>query len=237
MYRHIERSAEWILSRFYSPKRHEAHYRRVMKVRAIVRMLSGQSLTNSPESGLPLFKQLSSATGFGGSQNVIDFGCGTAGIGIHFIAALTSGTYTGLDISPDALVVADSRLSSAGNTDRYRLETISGTQDIALYGPADIIIAQSVFTHNPLENFATFLNAARSSLAKGGVIATNFAISHIQSQIAQTDFIFTEEDILDVAEHAGFTIERVKSWRHPSQALRSAGSPVDTLYLFKIAQN
>lgn len=230
MLRALERLAERGLALFYRADRHEAHYRRVMEMRALLRSFSGHELTNTVEQGRPIFEQLREISGFDGSQRILDFGCGTAGVGFHFANALTTGTYCGVDISPSALKVARTRMPRGSSC---AVHLITDETDLSVFGNFEIIVAQSVFTHCPLAVFRKFLENCSGILEDGGVILANFAISNASGRIAQTDYVFTEQEVLQVAEAMGFAGTYSELWRHPSMAKRSADQPVDRLLVMR----
>ncbi|MFN3171098.1 MAG: class I SAM-dependent methyltransferase [Hyphomicrobiales bacterium] len=237
MYRYLERAGEWLLSKLYNPSHHEAHYRRVMQLRAAIRKLSGQSLTNTPQDGEPLYNQLVKATGFDGTQRLLDFGCGTAGTGIHFACSMTCGHYIGADISQNALAVAAQRLTDYHANNAADLHYISKSEEIATFGPVDIIIAQSVFTHNPIETLVVFLTAAKSCLSPDGLIAANFAIAETEDRISRTDYIYQTDKLETVVQSCGYNLCKMDNWKHPSMAFRARDAPQDTLYIFRRQSN
>ena len=227
MRRSLERLAEKALTLAYREADHAEHYRRVMLVRSLIRGFAGMPLTNTPEDGLPIYEQLAAIIGFDGTQDILDFGCGEAGVGIHFARALTSGTYHGVDISPPALETADRRLSSMENA---KVSLIIQTGDV--HGQFDFIIAQSVFTHCPLSVLGEFLDMARRCLKPKGTAYVTFAVSDMPRQIAQTDYIYSVRQIESVARSRGFNSTIVEEWVHPTQAKRAPDAPVDTLFRF-----
>ena len=91
--------------------------------------------------------------GLARGQRMLDIGCGTLRGGLHFIEHLGPGGYTGIDISPAAIEVAQASVVERGFADREPRLHVTDDLKFGLFEDAsfDAVLAQSVFTHLPDE--------------------------------------------------------------------------------------
>ena len=228
--RMIERKLESIGSFLYNSGNHENYYRNVMFFRSIFRKISGNELTNTIEQGRPLFEQISKIANYDGTQKVLDFGCGAGGIGYHFVNSLQpSGSYVGVDIFGGALAIARERLSPVGKS--FSLHLINNSKDLCKFGKVDIVVAQSVFTHCPIELFEEFLTNLRNSTHEKTKIICNFAIAEKDFNISNIDYVFRRTTVESSINKLGYNVSEILDWKHPANSVRSADKPKDCCFL------
>lgn len=105
-------------------------------------------------------------------HRLLDIGCGALRLGVHAVAYLDPPHYFGLDLSP-GLIEAGYRheLDEAGRAKLPR-DHLAANADFGLGfvgASVDMAIAQSVFTHLPLNHVRRCLAAVAAVLKPGGV--------------------------------------------------------------------
>ena len=110
-------------------------------------------------------------------HRLIDVGCGAMRGGIHFARYLDPGNYYGIDVN-DTLIDAALRLEvpAAGLADRVPAGNLKVTDDFnSDFGVAfDYALAQSVFTHLPLNHIRLCLTQLAKVMAPGGRFFVTF---------------------------------------------------------------
>lgn len=118
------------------------------------------------------------AQGLAPHHRLLDVGCGSLRGGVHFIDWLEPGNYFGIDISEALLDAGYERelgpLGLQPKLPRGNLRT-TGDFDATLFGVTfDMAIAQSVFTHLPLNLIALCLEQTVRIMKPGGVFYATF---------------------------------------------------------------
>lgn len=109
----------------------------------------------------------------------LDIGCGSLRGGLHFIRYLDRGRYVGIDASEKLLLAGREELRRAGLKDRR--PTLVHMSDFGLSrlgGRFDMALAQSVFTHLPLNDIIRCLMGVDEVLAPGGRFYATFFENH-----------------------------------------------------------
>ena len=115
------------------------------------------------------------ARGLRPEHRLLDVGCGSLRGGIRFIEYLDAGNYVGVDRDPELLEagrveLAEAGLESKGTTlvhdEHFRFGHIGGRFDYAL--------AQSLFTHLPLNSVMVCLLGVEAVLREGGTFYATF---------------------------------------------------------------
>mmetsp|Transcript_23988 Transcript_23988/g.43908 ORF Transcript_23988/g.43908 Transcript_23988/m.43908 type:complete len:240 (+) Transcript_23988:2162-2881(+) len=114
-------------------------------------------------------------------QRLLDLGCGCLRGGLHFIPYLNPAHYYGIDISQDLMDVGyDVELAQAGLQQRMPRSNLicSDIFDARGFGVTfDVVLAQSVFTHLPLNHLKLCLAQLRDVTAPGALFfATVFDV-------------------------------------------------------------
>ena len=108
-------------------------------------------------------------------HRLLDVGCGSLRGGIHFIRYLEPGRYVGIDRSQELLLAGRDELRQAGLEEK-RPELVQ-MEDFGLSrlgGRFDMGLAQSVFTHLPLNGVIRCLMAVDEVLEPGGRFFATF---------------------------------------------------------------
>lgn len=111
-------------------------------------------------------------------HRLLDVGCGSLRAGIHFVRYLDPARYYGLDVS-QALLDAGYRneitpLGLAARLPRANLLTVGDFNATSFGVPFDYAIAQSVFTHLPLNLVALALEETARVMKPGGTFFATF---------------------------------------------------------------
>ncbi len=167
-------------------------------------------------------------------HDLLDVGCGPLRAGIHFISYLDVGKYAGVDKRPDVLETA--RLVEVPRAGvEWKQPALLASDDFELEQLGrkfDFAIAQSVFTHLPLNSIMRCLVEMGKVLKPGGrFYATIFENPHgklhvddvRQSENAVThydrDFYHYDLDSLRFAcEGTGLTLASEGDWGHPNNS-------------------
>ena len=108
-------------------------------------------------------------------HSFIDVGCGSLRGGIHFISYLETGKYHGIDISPRILDAARKELAQNKLESKAPSLRHTTTFDLMAFNTKfDYGIAQSVFTHLPLNDIIRCLMTMEKVLAPGGRFFATF---------------------------------------------------------------
>lgn len=112
------------------------------------------------------------------AHRLLDVGCGSLRGGVHFVRYLDAGRYYGLDIS-EALIEAgyNQEIGALGlkpKLPRTNLLTTANFDATSLQASFDMALAQSVFTHLPLNQIALCLEQIARVMKPGGVFYATF---------------------------------------------------------------
>ena len=101
---------------------------------------------------------------------LLDVGCGPLRAGVHFIRYLEAGHYYGIDLHAELLAAGrDVELPRHGLVDKRPVLTVMADFDFRkLDRQFDFALAQSVFTHLPLNHIIRCLMRMEEALAPGG---------------------------------------------------------------------
>jgi SAM-dependent methyltransferase len=174
------------------------------------------------------------AQGLRPEQFLLDVGCGALRGGIHFVRYLHPGHYCGLDADPDILAAGRQELRLAGLADREVTLWADRTFDLGIFARQfDFVIAQSLFTHLPLDAISRCLEAVARVLAPGGrFYATFFENLHgdagwgaleqprsdgppFVSYPDRDPYHYDRATLAAAADSAGLTATYVGDWGHP----------------------
>jgi SAM-dependent methyltransferase len=111
-------------------------------------------------------------------HRLLDVGCGSLRGGVHFVRYLDAGRYYGLDIS-EALIEAgyNQEIGALGlrqKLPRTNLLTTANFDATSWGASFDMALAQSVFTHLPLNQIALCLEQIARVMKPGGVFYATF---------------------------------------------------------------
>lgn len=170
------------------------------------------------------------AQGLAPHHVLLDVGCGSGRLAVKAVPYLDAGRYYGIDLSPALLRAARREVEAAGCGGKLAPDSLHAAADFRPPADApavDFAIAQSVFTHLPLDHLTVCLNALAGRLAPGGrLFATFFTAPEGIAELAhdpggivtfadRDPFHFPVESILAAAIAAGWTPRWIGAWDHP----------------------
>lgn len=165
---------------------------------------------------------------------LIDVGCGSLRGGIHFIRYLESGHYFGIDINKDLLDAGKHELKRNNLAHKSPTLVEMGNFDIlSLKQKFDYALAQSVFTHLPLNNIIRCIINIEKSLVQGGRFYATFfespktkfnlqPIMHPRADGQEFATYFDKdpyhyhfETFKWICEGTNLKVEYIGDWNHP----------------------
>jgi SAM-dependent methyltransferase len=165
------------------------------------------------------------------TQYMLDVGCGPLRAGVHFIRYLESGHYAGIDIRGDNLEYARTvELPRQGLEHKNPILLVNGAFEFEKLGQTfDYAIAQSVFTHLPLNAISRCLVEMAKALRPGGrfyaTIYENPQGKKFLGDIQQSERVISHYDrnyyhydvetLRAATEGTGLTMEFMGDWGHP----------------------
>jgi len=159
------------------------------------------------------------ANGLQRSMDFLDYGCGAAAAGVHFIEFLDPGRYTGADVSAECLALARGRLDPAGLSDR-RAEFLylpGGSLSPLAGRQYDIVWAQSVLTHLPADWVAIVFKAVAEMMRRDAACFATFTYSDRPGRQSRVkNFDYHADELLEIANRVGLAGSVVDSWVHPA---------------------
>lgn len=168
---------------------------------------------------------------------LLDIGCGSLRGGIKFLPYLDAGHYFGIDINQEILDAGNAVVGRAGLT--HRAPTLVQMDDFGFHRLGqrfDYALAQSVFTHIPLNSIIRCLMNVEKVLVQGGcVYATFFENPEGKANLEPREPAFAEaadglrfmtyfdrdpyhydvDTFRWICEGTGLTVEYIGSWNHP----------------------
>jgi SAM-dependent methyltransferase len=166
-------------------------------------------------------------------MKLLDVGCGSLRGGIHFIQYLNSGNYYGIDINSDLIQAGyEQELNTElqAKCPRENLLVNSKFQANLLKVKFNFAIAQSVFTHLPLNSIRRcFVELEKCMNSGGKFYATFFEVSSSETWVdsyhhniggivthADADpYHYRQSDFLWCIEGLSWNMEYIGNWQHP----------------------
>ena len=173
------------------------------------------------------------ARGLRPNDVLLDVGCGCLRGGVKLVRYLDAGNYYGMDQSADLIKAGyDVELRRAGLADKVPRANlvVDGTFDVARFDQIfDVAIAQSVFTHLPLNHVRQCLERLAPAMRPGGVFyATIFRCpddwpldqpirrpANISTTAIKDPYHYRVADCAYAAEGQPWRFEWLGEWRHP----------------------
>jgi SAM-dependent methyltransferase len=203
--------------------RHRDH---VNYYRAVMRYKAGRSLdlavgSRSSEQGAEFGQMQFSYLvrhGLVPTSRMLEIGCGNLRAGRFFIGYLDPGNYCGIDISPDVLFSAQQVLAEDQLQDK--VPRLAVTKDLTFaFLPAqyfDVVNANSVFTHCPIEIIEECFAHVGRVMAPGAFFDFTFYNSHdTDYQVYHEDFYYRTETLVKLAAKHGLTARLMDDWLDP----------------------
>ena len=105
------------------------------------------------------------------NHRIVDYGCGSLRIGIHFLSYLEKGNYFGLDVTRDFIDLGLERVSEHLGSDHGAHIGLIGTDmERARSFRPDFVISSNVAYHVHPDETALYFDNLRSLLAKGSSV-------------------------------------------------------------------
>lgn len=200
---------------------HVSYYRSVMKYKAAHHSLDvavgSRSHDQWIEFGQMQFDYLVKH-GLKPTDRMLEIGCGNLRAGRLFIDYLDPGHYYGIDISPEILlsaeqVIADDRL-------QHKLPHLTLVSDLTFgFMPAgyfDVVHANSVFTHCPVEIIERCMANVGRIMAPGAIFDFTFYRSADEDyQVHREDFYYQTETLVSLAAKYRLTARVMDDWIDP----------------------
>jgi len=165
---------------------------------------------------------------------VLDVGCGCLRGGVHFIDFLDAGHYFGIDISQDLMDAGyDVELGKLDLQHKLPRENLScnGTFDATQFRVVfDVAIAQSLFTHLPLNHIKLCLSNLAEVVHAGGILYATYwrstneqdwpqPITHPPAKIVtypdRNSYHYCDRDLEYCTENLPWKCDIVGGWDHP----------------------
>lgn len=161
-------------------------------------------------------------------HHLLDIGCGSLRGGVHFIAYLDTGNYTGIDKSEERLRAGrEVELPRAGLVGKEPVLEVVEDFDFASLGRRfDYAVALSLFTHLPLELIHTCLANVVGVLEPGASLYATFLELDSADQRRRLDrserlyakdpnFWYAFDELRAACEVTQLEAEYVGDWGHP----------------------
>jgi SAM-dependent methyltransferase len=163
------------------------------------------------------------------SARLLDIGCGSLRGGVRFAAYLLPGHYAGIDIDPDLIEAGRQELSAAGLEGRDVSLRVTESFDMSALGVFDFALAQSVFTHLPLNSIMRCLSCVEEVLSDGGRFYATFfpnstgyrlrrehiEVGELHIQLDRDPFFYDPDVFRWACEGSSLSAEYVGDWGHP----------------------
>lgn len=163
-------------------------------------------------------------------HHFLDVGCGSLRGGVQFIPYLEPGHYYGIDINQD--LIDAGRIELGEEIERERKPTLVQMEDFGferLDQKFDYALAQSVFTHLPLNIIARCLINMDRVLKPGGTFFATFFENpggkHNLEPVEQGDgvrshydrdpFHYSVDAFERICDGTGLEVEYIGDWKHP----------------------
>lgn len=182
------------------------------------------------------------AQGLRPEHDLLDIGCGSLRGGIRFVAYLESGRYHGLDVNASLVDAGRMELSRAGLAKKEVHLLVSDRFELSRFGKKfDLALAQSVFSHLPMNHIVRCLRETAHVLKpEGRFFATFFeaptsvyleplrqnADGFSQYDADPYHYSFAEMEML--ASLAGLRAEYIGDWGHPRNQKMACFRPGST---------
>ena len=164
----------------------------------------------------------------------LDVGCGVLRAGRHFVGYLDEGRYCGIDIDDGMIVGSRLQLKEDNLENKDARLRVSNTFEVDFGNKFNAGIAQSVFTHLPINSIWHCLSNVSEVLAPGGVFYGTFfrgpegmdrfvpiqqpcleGRSSVRTFADENPFHYSPKDFARMCENLPLEIEDIGDWGHP----------------------
>ncbi|MBB3949426.1 class I SAM-dependent methyltransferase [Aureimonas jatrophae] len=169
------------------------------------------------------------------ADRLLDIGCGSLRAGVVLVPYLEPAHYFGIDYLGSLIEEGYEReIRPLGLADRLPRDNLAEERAFLIPFEGitfDVALAQSVFTHLPINHLRLCLSRLRPRMRDGGLFFCTFFLVPDHLQAGETmrqppggevetfswrdPFHVWRRDILFAMEGLGWQLETVESWRHP----------------------
>lgn len=161
---------------------------------------------------------------------LLDIGCGALRGGIHFIRYLNAGNYFGIDINQSLVDAGSQELRDAGLQDKNPTILVDELFRFdSMRDRYDYLIAQSVFTHLPMNHIVRCLVQARRVMHEKSILFATFfkadesaclseithSVGGVASHYDKDPFHYSIKEFEWMASLAGLSSSCLGEWGHP----------------------
>ncbi|MEJ5992468.1 class I SAM-dependent methyltransferase [Ramlibacter sp. PS3R-8] len=163
-------------------------------------------------------------------HSLLDVGCGALRGGIRFVEFLEPGQYAGLDINQSLINAGYHELELAGLELKQARLLVDPEFNVSRFGTQfDFVIAQSVFSHLPVNHICEcLLNVAKVLKPDGRFFATFFEAPHpvhvepithapggVVTRYGKDPFHYSVAEFQWMADNCGLAVRHIGDWSHP----------------------
>ena len=162
-------------------------------------------------------------------HRLLDIGCGAGRLAVRAAPYLNPGNYFGQDRSEALIDAARAEIEAVGCANSIGANTFLVTEDFKAPGETnfDFLLAQSVFTHLPLDMFGLCLDRVASRAAKGARFYATFftapegvaSFQHERGDVVtyadKDPFHFSVRAIIALATKKRWRANFIGEWGHP----------------------
>lgn len=163
-------------------------------------------------------------------HSLLDVGCGALRGGVRFAKYLDAGNYAGIDINESLIKAGQHELALAGLNDKQVQLLVDPEFNFSRLGRTfDYAIAQSVFSHLPVNHICQCLANMAKVLKPGGCFFATFfeaptsvhlqPISHhpggIVTRYDRDPFHYSVAEFEWMAKVSGLSVRYIGDWGHP----------------------
>jgi hypothetical protein len=153
---------------------------------------------------------------------LLDIACGSLRAGVHFIPYLESGHYLGIEKEADLLQAGiDQELGRELYEQKRPVLLADGAFSFERFGVRpDFALAQSLFTHLPVEIIEQCMRKLRPVIADTGRFYATFFETHEQwtnpdEPHDHGTFKFTRQQFNELGRATGWDAHYIGEWKHP----------------------
>jgi len=170
------------------------------------------------------------AQGLQSHHKLLDIGCGALRGGLHFIKFLQRSGYFGIDINQSLIEGAKHEVNLASLGVKKPTLLVNGKFEFSNFSTKfDFIIAQSVFTHLPINDIIRCLKEVKGVLKKNSTFyATSFLtpndnylenykheIGGIVTKFDSDPFHYNHKILELISQSVGLKVIFIGDWKHP----------------------
>ena len=172
--------------------------------------------------------------GMKSDHTLLDIGCGSLRGGVHFVRFLNAGNYWGTDLNGSLLDAGfDKEIVPLGLADKLPRAHLVVDEDFSfpsLDGPFDFMMAQSLFTHLPLNHLRLCLERAEALAASGATFLFTYfelpadarygvpfkhEVGGVTTFAHKDPYHYKVVDLEHVTKGLGWQLESAGPWDHP----------------------